>query len=165
MKKSMYLFIILTIFTLAGCSKNERITSFIPTQPPADVTQPAGEEDTEDTQVTVTVSPTPRDIVVGQTTTMYVMLDEYGGFLNVRPTPSTEGAPVGFLVHTEPVDVIEIAGGWASILYNDAICYVNASFLVKERPAYIDPPTPTPVPVKTPTPTPAPEGRTPTPDI
>jgi uncharacterized protein YgiM (DUF1202 family) len=85
---------------------------------------------------------------------MYVKLDQYGGFLNVRATPSTDGEAVGFLVHAEQIDVIEITDGWASFVYNDKVCYVNADFLVKERPEYLDPPTPTPKPKVTPTPVP-----------
>lgn len=155
MKKSIYLLIILSIFTLSGCSKKPQMADFIPTQAPEQITQPA-QEDTqgEEAQVTQEATPTPRDVVIGKTTPMYVKLDEYGAFLNVRSTPSTKGEPVGFLVHAEQIDVIEIADGWASFLYNGTVCYVNADYLVKERPEYLTPPTPTPVPVNTPTPKP-----------
>lgn len=154
MKRSIYLLIILTIFTLAGCSKKGQMADFIPTQVPEEATEPGQEDTQEDAQVTQEATPTPKDIVVGQTTPMYVKLDEYGGYLNVRSKPSTSGDQVGFLVHAEQIDVIEIADGWASFLYEGAICYVNADFLVTERPEYLDPPTPTPAPEKTPTPKP-----------
>jgi uncharacterized protein YgiM (DUF1202 family) len=85
-------------------------------------------------------------------------MGEYDAVLNVRATPSKDGDIVGFLVHTEKVEVIEIKDGWASFEYNNAICYVSSDFLVDTRPDYIAPPSPTPkpVPADTPTPTPTP---------
>ncbi len=102
---------------------------------------------------------------VGQTTTKYVKLGEYDAVLNVRETPSKDGKIVGFLVHTEKIDVIEITDGWASFVYNGAVSYTSADFLVDERPAYIEPPTSTPKPTNTPKPTstPAPT-NSPTPE-
>ncbi len=167
MKKSIILLIIVTVFILTGCKNKEQMTSFIPTQMPEEVTDNTTKDETEEateteeTQEVEEATPTPKEIHVGQTTPMYVKLDEYGAFLNVRPTASTEGAPVGFLVHAEKVEVIEIVDGWANILYNDAVCYINADFLVDERPEYLEAPTPTPAPKVTPTPeatpTPVPE--------
>jgi hypothetical protein len=152
MRKKMYFFIILTAFMLSGCSKKEQIVNFIPTQAP-EGDAGAVTEDTSETEVPDenAATPTPKGVVIGQTTPMYVKLDEYGGYLNVRSTPSTKGEVMGFLVHAEKTDVIEIVDGWASIVYEDKICYVNADYLVTERPAYLDPPTPTPVPETTPT--------------
>ncbi len=136
MKKIVILLIF--ILMLTGCSKEEQMTSFIPTAAPS-----LDAEDGNDT-IGPTATPAPKTIYVGQTTTKYVKLSEYDDVLNVRSAPSTDSDIVGFLVHTEKVDVIDIVDGWASFVYNDAICYVNADYLVDEKPAYLDPPTPTP---------------------
>lgn len=165
MKRYFYLLIILVVFSLAGCGKNDQMTSFIPTPIPAD-----DDTDTEDNSESVevvtdentgtdeepVVTEAPRDIHVGQTSSMYVRLDKYGAYLNIRPNAATTGEPVGFLVHAEKVEVIEIVDGWAAIVYNDKVSYVKASFLVKEKPEYLVPPTPTPEPKTTPTPIPDP---------
>ena len=90
---------------------------------------------------------------------MYVKLKQYGGYLNIRPTPSTDGEPVGFLVHAEEIDVIEIKDGWASFMYKGKICYVNADYLVDKQPAYLEAPTPTPKPTATPAPAEEPAGE------
>ena len=164
MKKNLYIILILSLLLLAGCSKKDQMTNFIPTSAPGqqDVSNGDTQTDTQaDTPTETVATPTPKTIHVGQTTKMYVKLDEYGAFLNIRSTPSTDGKQVGFLVHAEEVDVIEIADGWASFLYDNAICYVNADFLVDECPDYLDPPTPTPAPKNTKTPTPKPNGTTP----
>jgi uncharacterized protein YgiM (DUF1202 family) len=156
MKKIIIILIITAIF-LSGCSKNDQMTNFIPTVKPEDNSSdeeiptevtPVGEENATD------ATPTTKAIYVGQTTTKYVMLTEYDDTLNVRSAPSTDAEKVGFLVHTEKIEVIEIKDGWASFLYNDAICYVNADFLVDEKPNFIEPPTPTAAPEKVPTPLP-----------
>jgi uncharacterized protein YgiM (DUF1202 family) len=128
MKKNVFLLIIITVFLLSGCSKKEKMTNFIPTMAPEDeitseVTQTPLEGSTEAT-------PTPKEIHVGETTTKYVKLSEYDDTLNVRSTPSTDSEPVGFLVHTEKIEVIDIVDGWASFVYNNQVCYVNADFLV-----------------------------------
>lgn len=155
MKKSIVLLTILTVLLFTGCEKKEQMTSFIPTQAPEEVTDTTDATTPEDAAGEdaatggTEATPTPKEIHVGQTTPMYVKMSEYGAFLNIRPTPSTDSQPVGFLVHAEKVDVIEIADGWASFVYNDAICYVNADFLVDERPEYLDPPTATPAPTPT----------------
>lgn len=155
MKMNMFLFIIAIVCILSGCSKKNQMTDFIPTQAP-EVNSDAITDNSDDAaaQEEITVTPTPKPIIVGQTTKKYVQLDEYGGTLNVRQTPSATGTKVGFLVHAEEVDVINIADGWASFLYNGAICYVNADFLVDQQPAFLEPPTPTPKPSITPTPKP-----------
>lgn len=138
------------VILFTGCSKKEQMTNFIPTQIP-------NEEDAsgEETQTGEEATQAPDTVHVGKTTTMYVKLDKYGGSLNIRSTPSTSGEAVGFLVHAEEVAVIEITDGWASILYNDAICYVNVQYLVETRPDYLTPPTKSPEPTKAPTPTPS----------
>lgn len=156
MKKIAFLLIIATIL-LAGCKKNDQMPDYIPavlsedTEDTQDAkaeeaapgeTTPAGTDDAAET------TPTPKTVYVGQTTTKYVKLTEYDDTLNVRSAPSTSADKVGFLVHTEKIEVIEIKDGWASFLYKDAICYVNADYLVDEKPDYIDPPTPTAVPEK-----------------
>lgn len=154
MKKSMFLFIIMIALILTGCSKKEQMTNFIPTQAP---TAEDTDTDTEDSGQTAepetpSVTPTPKPIVVGNTIPMYVKLDEFGGTLNVRETPSTSGTKVGFLVNAEKVDVIEIKDGWASFIYNGAICYVSADYLVEEQPEFLEKPSPAPKPKNTPAP-------------
>ena len=182
MKRIVLLIILLALVMLAGCSKKEQtMTDFIPTQAPTeedakaeptaeatkndgeastDTTEAASGEDTatKDTTDTSAEAPTPKAVHVGETTTKYVKLDQYDAILNIRSTPSKDGEVVGFLVHTEKIEVIEIKDGWASFVYNGAVCYVSSDFLVDTRPEYIDPPTLTPSPTpaaKTPTPKPA----------
>lgn len=94
------------------------------------------------------------DEFTGKTTTKYVKLNNYNGILNIRATPAKDGEVVGFLVHTESVEVISIENGWASFMYKGVKCYVSAEFLVDKKPAYIAPPTVTPTPAITPTPKP-----------
>ena len=150
---------------MAGCQPKEQMASFIPTKTPEQdyETQPDKENGEDEDQEAEEATPTPKELHVGQTTSMYVKLDTYGGFLNIRPMPSTDGEPVGLLVHAEKVDVIEITDGWASIARNGEICYVNADYLVKERPAYLEPPTATPSPTpEPPTATPSPTPKPPT---
>lgn len=165
MKKSLIVIIIFTALLMTGCGKQAQMTDFIPT--PAPNTEDGEEATTEvvtegdtvtDGEVTE-ATPTPKPLHVGQTTKMYVKLDEYDAVLNVRKTPSKDGEVVGFLVHTEKVDVIEIVDGWASFAQDGEIHYVSADFLVNERPDYLDPPTA--APTKTPAPTKAPT-KTPT---
>ena len=156
MRNSIYLFIIFAALLFTGCSKKDQMTNFIPTQVPKqeeDAQEDADTEaDTEDlSQEQDGEEDTLEDVPIGPTVTKYVKLDEYGGYLNIRSKPSTEGEVVGFLVHAEEVEVIEVVDGWASIAYNDKVCYVKSSFLVEERPAYLTPPPPTPTPIVTPT--------------
>jgi uncharacterized protein YgiM (DUF1202 family) len=82
-----------------------------------------------------------------------VKLDKYDAILNVRGTPSKDGEVVGFLVHTEKIEVIDIVDGWASFAQGGEVRYVSADFLVNERPEYIEPPTLSPAPTNKPTPT------------
>lgn len=172
MQKKIYLFIVMMALLLAGCKKQTETVDFIPTPTPAEeesdeVEAEAGQQEAGPQEAqgenSADVSPTSIPIPTGETTTMYVKLDEYGAFLNVRATPSRDGDIVGSLVHTEKVEVYEIKDGWASFLLDNTVRYVNADFLVKERPEYLTPPSPTPVPEEkpseknTPTPTPKPE--------
>lgn len=140
MKKITYLFIFVTVILLSGCSKKAQMVDFIPTAIP---TQEGSKEDKASVSET---TPTPQVVYVGKTVTKYVKLGEYNDVLNIRSSPSTDADVVGFLVHTEKVDVIKITDGWASFVYNNAVCYVNADYLVDEKPALIAPPTPTSAP-------------------
>lgn len=162
MKKSLLLIILFTALMMTGCgNKNEQFTSFIPTPMPESENN-SGEtisgDATEGTEETIgenaEATPTPKPLHVGQTTTMYVKLDEYDAILNIRSTPSKDGDVVGFLVHTEKLQVIDIVDGWASFAQGDSIRYVSADFLVNERPEYLEPPTPTPSPIPSEKPTP-----------
>ncbi len=159
MKKSLLLVIIITLLTMTGCSDKGEFASFIPTPAPesndsiGDVEAEEPSEDSSETSEEAT--PTPKSLHVGQTTTMYVKLDKYDAILNVRATPSREGDIVGFLVHTEKIEVIDIVDGWASFAQGGEVRYVSADFLVKERPDYIKPPTPAPTNKPTPTNKPA----------
>lgn len=142
MKKNIFLLMILSVFVLTGCGKKDQMTNFIPTVAPS-------EEDSA--QITVAIeendsTPTPEPVYTGETTTKYVKMTEYGEYLNVRSAPSADSEKVGFLVHTDKIEVMEIVDGWASFMYKDAVCYVNSDYLVDEMPDYIDPPTPTVVP-------------------
>ena len=95
---------------------------------------------------------------VSETTTKYVKLSTYGAILNVRSSPTTEEDNiVGFLVHTEPVEVISIENNWAKFLYHGEIRYVSADYLVDTIPMFllrILKQLPAPTPTLTPTPTP-----------
>ncbi len=168
MKKGLLLIIIITVLTMTGCGDKGQMTNFIPTPIPEsedsseatdeDATEGTTQEDTTDSDSETTnedgeTTPTPKPLHVGQTTTMYVKLDKYDAILNVRGTPSKDGEVVGFLVHTEKIEVIEIVDGWASFAQGGEVHYVSADFLVKERPDYIEPPTPEKTPTNKPTPT------------
>lgn len=150
MKKYIYTLILAAALMLTGCSTKDRMTNFIPTPAPGEaanesVTPTDEAKDNEDAgDVQVTKSPiTTYD---GKTTTKYVKLEEYGDVLNVRSSPSVDADAVGFLVHTDKIEVIEIKDGWASFLYKGSVCYVNADFLVDEKPDYLDPPSITSAP-------------------
>lgn len=172
MRKYKYLlFIGIAILTLAGCGKKDQMPNFFPTpmiteEPekgiavvPEDTTE--GSDTGTGTEEGVTPAPTEGALHVGKTTTQFVKMTTYNGILNVRSTPSTDGEIVGFLVHTEQIEVIEVKDGWASFVIGNKICYVNAEFLADEKPAYIDPPSPSPTPTLTPTPAPDPNQITP----
>ncbi|MDF2905400.1 MAG: hypothetical protein K0R34_721 [Herbinix sp.] len=169
MKKSLLLIIIITVLMMTGCGEKEQMTNFIPTPSPesedsseetTDSTEDNTDDATEDTPDSSTeapaegteVTPTPK-LHVGQTTTMYAKLDQYDAILNVRSTPSKDGEVVGFLVHTEKIEVIDIVDGWASFAQGGEVRYVSADFLVNDRPEYLEPPTPSPAPTNKPTPT------------
>jgi len=145
--------IFLAVILFTGCKSEDQEAYFIPTPAPdlieededlpedsADNTDKTGENgeqagDSENLE--------DEPVVVGETITKYVKLNTYGAILNVRSSPTTEeNNVVGFLVHTEPVEVISIENGWASILYKDKVCYVSADYLVDFVPPYISPPTP-----------------------
>ena len=165
MKKNIvYLIIMIVVFALSGCKAKDQATYFIPTpiatQAPAD--QASEEDGAEETTPTGTEEDNSSEepIYVGKTTPKYVKLGDYDAILNIRTAPSKDGEIIGFLVHTEKIDVISIENGWASFVYKNKISYVSADFLVDKKPAYIDPPTPTPVP-NTPTPVPDPNAAPP----
>jgi hypothetical protein len=150
MKKKI-LFIMFTVVMLlfAACKGNDKETNFIPTQPPVF---------TEDNDIVIPDDPVfdfedPIDIpdeveeepvYVGETTIKYVKLSSYGTILNVRSEPNAGENVVGFLVHTEPIEVISIDGDWAKVIFKDEINYVSAEFLVDTVPPYVSPPMLTP---------------------
>ncbi len=155
MKKNVIFFIIIvTMLVMSGCKAADEAAFFIPTpalsQGASDEDQDgdtSGESGEETGSEDVTDSDEP--VYTGKTTTKYVKLTGYDAILNIRKTPSRDGEIVGFLVHTEQVDVISIEDGWASFVYQNEIRYVSADFLVDKKPAYITPPTPTPTPSPT----------------
>ncbi|MGB4659482.1 MAG: SH3 domain-containing protein [Mobilitalea sp.] len=161
MKKSILLLLMITVLGLYGCSQSNEMVDFIPTPIPSVTETTDSEQETDaegSTEITeggstevTEATPTPKELVIGETTTMYVKMNEYDDFLNVRATPSTDGEVVGMLVHTEKIEVIEIVDGWASIAVGNEVRYVSSDFLVLERPDFIPAPTPTPVPTKAPT--------------
>lgn len=160
MKKNMiYLTIVIAVLILSGCKSSDEQTFFIPT--PALTQEPSKEQTTEPTGETEEQAgeddqeTSDKPVHVGKTTTKYVKLDNYDAILNIRSAPSREGEIVGFLVHTEQVEVISIEDGWASFVYQDEIRYVSADFLVDKKPAYIAPPTSTPEPTPTKKPDPS----------
>lgn len=171
MKKNMvYIMIIMAVFALSGCKSKDQATYFIPT--PVVSEDPSEQEDSGDsaqeTTPTGTEEGTASDepVYVGKTTPKYVKLGDYDAVLNIRLTPSKDGEIVGFLVHTEKIDVISIENGWASFVYKNKISYVSSDFLVDKKPAYIDPPSPTPSPTPAPlTPTPEPDPNAAPPEI
>ena len=149
MKKFMYMIIGAVMLLFVGCGGNDQETNFIPSQPP-DYTQDNFEapDDSIDDDINEPddTGDNPDDdepVYVGETTTKYVKLSRYGAILNVRSAPTTEeDNVVGFLVHTEPVEVISIEGDWAKFLYHDEVRYVSAEYLVDLVPPYISPPSP-----------------------
>lgn len=158
-RKIVYLLIGLSVFLFFGCAGQDKETNFIPTLPVLQEedtqTEDASEEEadaSEDTQEESKAEP----VFNGKTTTKYVKLEKYDGILNIRATPSKDGDVVGFLVHTEKVNVINTENGWASFVYQDKVCYVSADFLVDNKPKLLTPPTPTKKPSNTPTPAPDP---------
>lgn len=144
-KKLMFIIITGAALLFVACKGNNQETNFI--QPPEDFTEDDDivipddsiDDFEEPTDIPDDVEDGP--VYVGETTTKYVKLRSYGAILNVRSEPSTEGDNVvGFLVHTEPIEVISIDGDWAKFLYQDEIRYVSAEFLVDTVPPYVSPP-------------------------
>lgn len=141
-KHRLAIILILSMVTLVACGAKDQESFFIPTpslvpeyeEPLEEVTEAVEEEEPEDTE----------PVYVGETTTMYVRLNSPDAILNVRSLPSRDGEIVGFLVHTEQVNVIEIKDGWASFVYGTEICYVSEDFLGYKKPSVIAPPTPIP---------------------
>ncbi|NLJ95668.1 MAG: SH3 domain-containing protein [Clostridiales bacterium] len=151
-KYFMYIIIGMALLVFAACKGDDKETDFIPVIP-SDTTEEEDnitENPNEDDQITDVTDETEeaedtKDLAdnVDETTTMYVKLATYGAILNVRSSPTTEADNiVGFLVHTEPVEVIAIDNGWASFMYKGEICYVSKDYLVDTVPPYISPPTP-----------------------
>lgn len=135
------LLLVIAVTMLTGCGTKDQETFFVPT--PMVTPEPSQEDKLDNTDEKDVSSEDDDHGYVGNTTTMYAKLGDYDAILNVRTLPSKEGKVVGFLVHTEEVNVISIDDGWASIVYNDEVCYVSADFLVDEKPDYIAPPTST----------------------
>ncbi|HKL99612.1 MAG TPA: SH3 domain-containing protein [Mobilitalea sp.] len=155
MKKNIvYLMIILAIFVLPGCKKKDMQTDFMPT--PTVAPKPVeGDNSDEVSEDVVNDSGEPVEnnqdepVYTGKTVTKFAKLDDYDAILNVRSTPSKDGEIVGFLVHTEQIEVISIENGWASFVYKNEVRYVSEDFLTDKKPSYITPPTPTPTPKPT----------------
>ncbi|TAH64613.1 MAG: SH3 domain-containing protein, partial [Anaerolineaceae bacterium] len=139
------------------CKGSDQETNFIPTMPPEftgdELDFPNDTIEDIDDQVDTPDDKEDDPVYVGETTTKYVKLSTYGAILNVRSAPTTEeDNVVGFLVHTEPIEVISIEDDWAKFLYHDEVRYVSADFLVDFVPPYVSPPTLTQTPTTTPTP-------------
>jgi len=141
--KLMFLIIGLSVLVFVACKANDQETNFIPTQPPAFTEDEFDLSDNEDMDESTDTSDEEEDSeLINETRTMYVKLATYGAVLNVRSSPTTEEDNiVGFLVHTEPVEVISIENGFASFMYKDEICYISEDFLSENIPPYISPPT------------------------
>lgn len=177
-KRIIILLISLVVIVMMGCKKDEPVSDFIPTQAPTpgadnsddlvDVID-KDDEDKDDSQDNIDEDnvDVPDDtqagdgdeepVYVGATKPMYAKLNKYDSTLYVRDEPSTDGNIIGFLVHTERIEVIKIENDWASFVFTDGkIRYVNAKYLVDYEPAKLVPPTPTPAPSQTPTPSQAP---------
>ncbi|HKL80353.1 MAG TPA: SH3 domain-containing protein [Mobilitalea sp.] len=155
MKKNIvYLMIIVAIFALPGCKKKDQETNFIPTPTVApkpvegDTSDEVSEDVVEDSGEPVG-SDQDEPVYTGKTITKFAKLDDYDAILNIRSTPSKDGEIVGFLVHTEQIEVISIENGWASFVYKNEVRYVSEDFLTDKKPSYITPPTPTPSPEPT----------------
>lgn len=136
---------IIAVLILTACKGNDKETNFIPTQAPEYIDEDdyldIEDDPVDDFDEPVETPDEDEPVYVGETTTKYVKLSTYGAILNVRSSPTTdEDNVVGFLVHTEAIDVISIEGEWAKILYKDEIRYVSADYLVDVVPPYISPP-------------------------
>jgi hypothetical protein len=147
-KKILFIMVTGVMLLFVACKGNNQETNFI--QPPKDFTEDDDivipDDPIDDFEEPTDNSDDEEDepVYVGETTTKYVKLRSYGAILNVRSEPNTESDNVvGFLVHTEPIEVISIDGDWAKFLYKDEIRYVSAEFLVDTVPPYVSPPTQT----------------------
>ncbi|NLK28026.1 MAG: SH3 domain-containing protein [Clostridiales bacterium] len=152
MKKYILLYIGLFTLILGGCGKQNKMPDFIPTPtvsptPIIEDTEKETEEDKSEEEVPIE----ELDLSEVETTRMYVKMSKYGSTLNIRSKPSTDGDILGYLVHSEKVEVIRIKDGWAAIKDDNMVKYVNSDYLVEEKPEYLNPPTATPTPVPTPT--------------
>lgn len=152
MKKNlMYIIIGITILLFVGCKGDDQETDFIPLIPSDGsvedevIPENPDEEDQVSEEVDDSEDSEDSDEVadVEETTTMYVKLVSYGAILNVRSTPTTDADNVvGFLVHTEAIEVMNIENGWASFMHKGDLCYISQDYLVDSVPPYISPPTP-----------------------
>lgn len=154
MKKLLILLTIATAFIFVGCSKEEKMVSFIPTATPApesgvdsDQQSEASVDDKDADQSQAQDAP----VNVGKTTTKYIKMMKYGDVLNVRAQPSVDGQKVSSLNHTDKIEVIEIKDGWASFVKDGKLVYVKADYLSDTKPEELQPPTPTVAPTATPT--------------
>lgn len=157
MKRLIVLFTIVMAFTLAGCSKKEKMVSFIPTATPAPesgVTADNKQDAAVDEKDTDNTAAQDAPANVGKTTVKYVKMTQYGASLNVRATPSTDGQKVSSLNHADKIEVVDIKDGWASFVMDGKLVYVKSDYLVDARPDDLQPPTPTVAPTATPTVTP-----------
>ena len=174
-KRIMILLISLVVFLMIGCKKDEPVSDFIPTQAPTpgadaiddnvDVididdeandgdNQDNGEEDSVGTEDGSDDNQSEDDVpvYVGTSKPMYAKLNQYDSTLYVRSEPTTDSEIVGFLVHTEKIEVIKIENEWASFVFTDGkVRYVNSKFLVDYEPSKLVPPTPTIAPSVAPT--------------
>lgn len=144
--KLVYIIIVVSVLLFTACKGNDKETNFIPTQPPEFINDDTdiSDDTIEDIDDSIDIPGDMEDDTefVGETTTKYVKLSSYGAILNVRSAPTTDtDNVVGFLVHTEPVEVISIENDWAKFLYNSEVSYVSAEYLVDFVPPYISPPT------------------------
>lgn len=157
MKYKLYIVLGLLVFLLAGCSPKDQMANIIvaPTPTPSAEEEPdtAHVEEGQDNENEAGNEEEAEDeepIVVGATITKFVKLNKYNDTLNVRAEPSTNGAKVGFLVHAEKVEVIDIVDGWARFVKDNKYVYCSADYLVDEKPEYLQPPTSTPSPTPDP---------------
>lgn len=151
MRKYGVLYLGLFALVLGGCSNSNKMEDFIPTPTVSPTPIVDMEEVPEETPQEEEVPIDDMDLSKVKTTSMYVKMAKYGSTLNVRSKPSTDGDIVGYLVHREQVEVIQIKDGWAAFLDDGVVKYVSADYLVAEKPEYLEPPTLTPTPTPTPT--------------
>lgn len=157
MKRLIILLSIIMAFTFAGCSKKDKMVSFIPTATPAPETGLASDNKSDasvDEKDTDNTAAQDAPANVGKTTVKYVNMAQYGASLNVRATPSVDGQKVGSLNHADKIEVVDIKDGWASFVMDGKLVYVKSDYLVDAKPDELQPPTPTVAPTATPTVTP-----------